>query len=234
MMMFFRKFGDKLSDFITHKPFDKNGIVKHDPRVTPWDLGYDEDFGYILRHSKKMRIINPQDLANLHNISEVKLPTIPETHLFVPYGDHMVALEHKNNAYAFPYVILSERPRDCRLLIFEDVQHLIQWMWGLGEDVDLDKWNRRFLNKMRVVRLLFNGGELLVEDSLAANDIYVDTTGWSKKGSKNRLTRRIININDPELDIPVLKSHLLMLSTKPAFVLDHNEYFIKEWRYNGK
>ena len=55
MMMFFRKFGNKLSEFITTDPY---GNPNHDPRIAPWDLG-DEDFNYILRHSKKMRIINP-------------------------------------------------------------------------------------------------------------------------------------------------------------------------------
>ena len=161
MMMFFRRFGSKLSEFITA---DQYGNPNQDPRVSPWDLG-NEDFNYILRHSKKMRIINPDELADMRNVAELHVLTNPNIRLLLPYGNHMVALEHKNTSYAFPYVIVGERERDCRLFVFENVQDLINWMSGLREGVDLDKWNQKFLRCMRVFRLMFNAGEILVEGS---------------------------------------------------------------------
>ena len=97
MIMFFRRFGSKLSEFIAS-----------DPRVSRWDLG-NEDFNYILRHSKKMRIINPDELADMRNVAELHVLTNPNIRLLLPYGSHMIALEHKNTAYAFPYVIVGER-----------------------------------------------------------------------------------------------------------------------------
>lgn len=230
MMMFFRKFGNKLSDFIIPK---KGDIANHDPRVTPWDLGFDEDFNYILRYSKKMRIINPDELADMRKVAELYVLTDPNIRLLLPYGDHMVGLEYKNNAYAFPYLIVSERERDCRLFVFETVQNLMDWMVGLKEDVDLDKWNQKFLKHMRVFRLMFNGGEILVEGSTAVNDITVDTTGWSKPGTYSKFTQCIIKPLDRE-NTTILKPELLRLTTNPAFILDRNGYFIEDWRYNGK
>ena len=229
MMMFFRRFGSKLSEFIASEPYGNQ-----DPRVSPWDLG-NEDFNYILRHSKKMRIINPDELADMRNVAELRALTTPNIRLLLPYGDHMVALEHKNNSYAYPYVIVSERERDCRLFIFETVQDLMSWMCGLKIGNDFDKWNLNFLNKMRIVRLMLQSGEVLIEGSTANNDITIDTTGWSKPGTNSALTKIITS---PLLDVCeasiILKPRLLMLVSKPAFILDHNGYFIKDWRYNGK
>lgn len=230
MMMFFRKLGNKLSEFITPT---QDGIANQDPRVAPWDLGFNEDFNYILRHSKKMRIINPDELADMRNVAELYVLTKPNIRLLLPYGNHMVALEHKNNAYAFPYVIVGERERDCRIFVFETVQDLMGWMVGLKEGVDLDKWNQNFLRRMRVFRLMFNGGEILVEGSIAVNDIAVDTKGWSKPGTYSKLTQCIIKPLSSE-GVSVLKPHLLMLTSNPAFRLDRNGYFIEDWRYNEK
>ena len=229
MIMFFRRFGSKLSEFITA---DQYGNPNQDPRVSPWDLG-NEDFNYILRHSKKMRIINPDELADMRNVAELHVLTNPNIRLLLPYGSHMVALEHKNTSYAFPYVIVGERERDCRLFVFENVQDLINWMSGLGEGVDLDKWNQKFLRCMRVFRLMFNAGEVLVEGSTAINDIDVDTIGWSKPGTFSKLTQCIIK---PIIGsgATIFKPHLLRLTTDPAIVLDRNDYFIEDWRYNGK
>ncbi|NCB96609.1 MAG: hypothetical protein EOM35_09215, partial [Negativicutes bacterium] len=121
MMMFFRKFGNKLSDFISPEPYNS---TNNDSRVTPWSLGFDEDLNYILRHSKKMRIMNPDQLADMHNVAELLVLTDPNIRLLLPYGYHMVALEHENNAYAFPYVIVGERERDCRLFVFENAHYI--------------------------------------------------------------------------------------------------------------
>ena len=229
MIMFFRRFGSKLSEFITA---DQYGNPNQDPRVSPWDLG-NEDFNYILRHSKKMRIINPDELADMRNVAELHVLTNPNIRLLLPYGSHMIALEHKNTAYAFPYVIVGERERDCRLFVFETVQDLINWMSGLHEGVDLDKWNQKFLRCMRVFRLMFNAGEILVEGSTAINDINVDTSGWSKPGTFSKLTQCIIK---PIIGsgATIFKPHLLRFTTDPAIVLDRNGYFIEDWRYNGK
>ena len=106
MIMFFRRFGSKLSEFIASEPYGNQ-----DPRVSPWDLG-NEDFNYILRHSKKMRIINPDELADMRNVAELHVLTNPNIRLLLPYGSHMIALEHKNTAYAFPYVIVVGAYRD--------------------------------------------------------------------------------------------------------------------------
>ena len=230
MMMFFRKFGNKLSDFITPESEETSNT---DPRVAPWDLCFDADFNYILRHSKKLRIINPDELADMRNVAEVFVLTEPNIRLLLPYGDHMVGLEYKNNAYAFPYLIVSERERDCRLFVFETVQDLMNWTVGLKEGVDLDKWNQKFLKHMRVFRLMFNGGEILVEGSTAINDIFVDTKGWSKPGTYSKFTQCIIKPLDRE-NTTILKPELLRLTTNPAFILDRNGYFIEDWRYNGK
>lgn len=227
--MFFRKIGYKLSKIISQK---QDNVTIKDPRVTPWNLG-NEDFNYILRHSKKMRIMNIDELTDMRNIAELYVLTKPNIRLLLPYGDHMINLEYENNSYAFPYVIVSERERDCRLFVFESVQDLMRWMEGLREDMDLDKWNRKFLRCMRVFRLMFNGGELLVEGSTAINDIIMDTKGWSKPGTHNKLTQCIIKPIARE-GIPVLKPHLLMLPYRPSFILDRNGYFIKDWRYNEK
>ena len=228
MMMFFRRFGSKLSEFITA---DQYGNPNQDPRVSPWDLG-NEDFNYILRHSKKMRIINPDELADMRNVAELHVLTNPNIRLLLPYGSHMIALEHKNTAYAFPYVIVGERERDCRLFVFETVQDLINWMSGLHEGVDLDKWNQKFLRCMRVFRLMFNAGEILVEGSTAINDIDVDTTGWSKPGTYSKLTQCVIKPIDRE-GVTVFNPEFLRVDNT-SFKLDDYGHFIKDWRYNGK
>ena len=231
MMMFFRKFGNKLSDFITS---DSDETSNNDPRVTPWGLGLDEDFNYILRHSKKLRIMNPDQLADMHNVAEVLVLTEPNIRLLIPYGYHMVALEHKNNAYAFPYVIVSERERDCRLFVFENAKYIIEWMLGLKEGVDFDKRNQKFLRHMRVFRLMFNGGEILVEGSTAINDIEVDTSGWSKPGTYSNLTQCITNPVSRE-GVTVFEPQLLKRNNRiSSFKLDDKGDFIKDWRYNGK
>ena len=228
MMMFFRRFGSKLSEFITA---DQYGNPNQDPRVSPWDLG-NEDFNYILRHSKKMRIINPDELADMRNVAELHVLTNPNIRLLLPYGSHMIALEHKNTAYAFPYVIVGERERDCRLFVFETVQDLINWMSGLHEGVDLDKWNQKFLRCMRVFRLMFNAGEILVEGSTAINDIDVDTTGWSKPGTYSKLTQCVIKPIDRE-GVTVFNPEFLRFDNT-SFELDDYGHFIKDWRYDAR
>ena len=228
MMMFFRRFGKKLSEFVITDPY---GSPNQDPRIVPWDLG-NEDFNYILRHSKKMRIINPDELADMRNVAELHVLTNPNIRLLLPYGSHMIALEHKNTAYAFPYVIVGERERDCRLFVFETVQDLINWMSGLHEGVDLDKWNQKFLRCMRVFRLMFNAGEILVEGSTAINDIDVDTTGWSKPGTYSKLTQCVIKPIDRE-GVTVFNPEFLRFDNT-SFKLDDYGHFIKDWRYNGK
>ena len=231
MMMFFRKFGNRLSDFITPESDDN---TNQDPRVAPWDLGFDEDFNYILRHSKKLRIMNPDQLADMHNVAEVLVLTDPNIRLLIPYGYHMVALEHKNNAYAFPYVIVGERERDCRLFVFENAHYILSWMEGLKEGVDFDKRNQKFLRHMRVFRLMFNGGEILVEGSTAINDISVDTSGWSKPGTYSNLTQCITKPVSRE-EVTVFEPQLLKRNNRiSSFKLDDKGDFIKEWRYNGK
>ena len=228
-MMFFRKFGNRLSDFITPESDDN---TNNDPRVTPWGLGLDEDFNYILRHSKKLRIMNPDQLANMHNVAEVLVLTEPNIRLLIPYGYHMVALEHKNNAYAFPYVIVGERERDCRLFVFENAHYILSWMEGLKEGVDFDKRNQKFLRHMRVFRLMFNGGEILVEGSTAINDISVDTSGWSKPGTYSNLTQCITKPVSRE-GVTVFEPEFLRFGNT-SFKLDDKGDFIKEWRHNGK
>ena len=231
MMMFFRKFGNRLSDFITPESDDN---TNQDPRVAPWDLGFDEDFNYILRHSKKLRIMNPDQLADMHNVAEVLVLTEPNIRLLIPYGYNMVDLEHKNNAYAFPYVIVSERERDCRLFVFENAHYILSWMEGLKEGVDFDKRNQKFLRHMRVFRLMFNGGEILVEGSTAINDISVDTSGWSKPGTYSNLTQCITKPVSRE-GVTVFEPQLLKRNNRiSSFKLDDKGDFIKEWRYNGK
>ena len=228
-MMFFRKFGNKLSDFITS---DSDETSNNDPRVTPWGLGLDEDFNYILRHSKKLRIMNPDQLADMHNVAEVLVLTEPNIRLLIPYGNHMVALEHKNNAYAFPYVIVGERERDCRLFVFENAHYILSWMEGLKEGADFDKRNQKFLRHMRMFRLMFNGGELLVEGSTVINDISVDTSGWSKPGTNSNLTQCITKPVSRE-GVTVFNPEFLRFGNT-SFKLDDKGDFIKEWRYNGK
>ena len=230
MMMFFRKFGNKLSDFITPESEDN---TNNDPRVSPWGLGLDEDFNYILRHSKKLRIINPDELADMRNVEEIHVLTEPNIRLLLPYGNHMVALEHKNNAYAFPYVIVGERERDCRLFVFENVQYILSWMLELKEGVDFDKLNQKFLSNMRVFRLMFNAGEILVKGSTAINDIEVDTSTWSKPGTYSKLTQCVIKPIDRE-GVTVFNPEFLSLTDNASFKLDDYGHFIKDWRYNGK
>ena len=229
MMMFFRKFGNKLSDFITS---DSDETSNNDPRVTPWGLGLDEDFNHILRHSKKLRIMNPDRLADMHNVAEVLVLTEPNIRLLIPYGYHMVALEHKNNAYAFPYVIVGERERDCRLFVFENAHYILSWMEGLKEGVDFDKLNQKFLSNMRVFRLMLNAGEILVKGSTAINDIEVDTSTWSKQGTYSKLTQCVIKPIDRE-GVTVFNPEFLRFDNT-SFKLMFNGDFIKEWRYNGK
>lgn len=229
MMMFFRKFGNKLSDFITPESEETSNT---DPRVAPWGLGFDADFNYILRHSKKMRIMNPDQLADMHNVAEVFVLTEPNIRLLIPYGYHMVALEHKNNAYAFPYVIVSERERDCRLFVFENADYIVSWMDGLKEGADFDKLNQKFLRHMRVLRLMFNAGEILVEGSTAINDIEVDTSTWSKPGTYSKLTQCVIKPIDRE-GVTIFNPEFLRFDGT-SLKLDYNGDFIKEWRYNGK
>ena len=231
MMMFFRKFGNKLSDFITPEPDDNTNT---DPRVAPWNLGFDADFNYILRHSKKLRIMNPDELADMRNVAELLVLTEPNIRLLVPYGYHMVALEHKNNAYAFPYIIVGERERDCRLFVFENAKYIIAWMLGLKEGVDFDKHNQQFLKHIRMFRLMFNAGEILVEGSTAINDISVDTSGWSKPGTNSNITQCITKPVSRE-GVTVFKPHLLKRNNRfTSFKFDDHGDFIKEWRYNGK
>ena len=229
MMMFFRKFGNKLSDFITPESEETSNT---DPRVAPWDLGFDADFNYILRHSKKMRIMNPDKLADMHNVAEVFVLTDPNIRLLVPYGYHMVALEYENNAYAFPYVIIGERERDCRLFVFENAHYIMSWMEGLKEGADFDKLNQKFLKHMRVFRLMFNGGEILVKGSTAINDIEVDTSTWSKPGTYSKLTQCVIKPIDRE-GVTVFNPEFLRFDNT-SFKLDDYGHFIKDWRYNGK
>ena len=229
MMMFFRKFGNKLSDFITP---DTDETSNTDPRVAPWGLGFDADFNYILRHSKKLRIINPDELADMCNVAELCVLTEPNIRLLIPYGNHMVALEHKNNAYAFPYVIISERERDCRLFVFENAHYIVSWMEGLKEGSDFDKLNQKFLRHMRVFRLMFNAGEILVEGSTAINDIEVDTSTWSKPGTYSKLTQCVIKPIDRE-EVAIFNPEFLRFDN-PSFKLDDYGHFIKDWRYNGK
>ena len=229
MMMFFRKFGDRLSDFITP---DTDETSNTDPRVAPWGLGFDADFNYILRHSKKLRIINPDKLADMQNVAELHVLTEPNIRLLLPYGNHMVALEHKNNAYAFPYVIVGERERDCRLFVFEDANHIMSWMLGLKEGADFDKLNQKFLSNMRVFRLMFNAGEILVKGSTAINDIEVDTSTWSKPGTYSNLTQCIIKPINRE-GVTVFNPQFLRFDNT-SFKLDDYGHFIKDWRYNGK
>ena len=229
MMMFFRKFGNKLSDFITPESEETSNT---DPRVAPWDLGFDADFNYILRHSKKMRIMNPDKLADMHNVAEVFVLTDPNIRLLVPYGYHMVALEYENNAYAFPYVIIGERERDCRLFVFENAHYIMSWMLGLKEGADFDKLNQKFLRHMRVFRLMFNGGEILVKGSTAINDIEVDTSTWSKPGTYSKFTQCIIKPLDRD-GVNVFNPEFLRFDNT-SFKLDDYGHFIKDWRYNGK
>ena len=229
MMMFFRKFGNRLSDFITSDSDEKSN---NDPRVTPWGLGFDADFNYILRHSKKLRIINPDKLADMQNVAELHVLTEPNIRLLIPYGNHMVALEYENNAYAFPYVIVGERERDCRLFVFENAHYIISWMEGLKEGVDFDKLNQKFLRHMRVFRLMFNCGEILVEGSTAINDIEVDTSTWSKPGTYSKLTQCVIKPIDRE-GVTVFNPEFLRFDNT-SFKLDDYGHFIKDWRYNGK
>ena len=230
MMMFFRKFGNKLSDFITPELDETSNT---DPRVSPWGLGFDADFNYILRHSKKLRIINPDELADMRNVAELHVLTEPNIRLLIPYGNHMVALEHKNNAYAFPYVIIGERERDCRLFVFENADYIISWMLGLKEGADFDKLNQKFLRHMRVFRLMFNGGEILVEGSTAINDIEVDTSSWSKPGTYSNLTQCVIKPINRD-GVTVFNPQFLSLTDNKSFTLDDHGHFIKDWRYNGK
>ena len=229
-MMFFRKFGNRLSDFITPESDDN---TNQDPRVAPWDLGFDEDFNYILRHSKKLRIMNPDQLADMHNVAEVLVLTEPNIRLLIPYGYHMVALEHKNNAYAFPYVIVGERERDCRLFVFENAHYILSWMGGLKEGVDFDKLNQKFLSNMRIFRLMLNAGEILVKGSTAINDIEVDTSTWSKPGTYSKLTQCIIKPINRD-GVTVFNPQFLRLTDNKSFKLDDHGHFIKDWRYNGK
>ena len=229
MMMFLRKFGNKLSDFITPELDETSNT---DPRVAPWGLGFDADFNYILRHSKKLRIINPDELADMRNVAELHVLTKPNIRLLIPYGNHMVALEHKNNAYAFPYVIVSERERDCRLFVFENAHYIISWMLGLKEGADFDKLNQKFLRNMRVFRLMFNCGEILVKGSTAINDIEVDTSTWSKPGTYSKLTQCVIKPIYRE-GVTVFNPEFLRFDNT-SFELDDYGEFIKEWRYNGK
>lgn len=228
MMMFFRKFGNKLSDFITPEPDNQNT----DPRVTPWGLCLDEDFNHILRHSKKLRIMNPYELADMRNVEEMHVLTDPNIRLLLPYGNHMVALEHKNNAYAFPYVIVGERERDCRLFVFENAHYILSWMEGLKEGVDFDKLNQKFLSNMRVFRLMLNAGEILVKGSTAINDIEVDTSTWSKPGTYSKLTQCVIKPIDRDGSTVFNPEFLRFDNT--SFKLDDYGHFIKDWRYNGK
>ena len=228
-MMFFRKFGYKLSDFIAS---DSDEISNTDPRVAPWDLGFDADFNYILRHSKKLRIINPDKLADMRNVAELCVLTEPNIRLLIPYGNHMVALEHENNAYAFPYVIVGERERDCRLFVFENAHYIIDWMLGLKEGTDFDKLNQKYLRNMRVFRLMLNAGEILVKGSTAINDIEVDTSTWSKPGTYSKLTQCVIKPIDRE-GVTVFNPEFLRFDNT-SFELDDYGHFIKDWRYNGK
>ena len=229
MMMFFRKFGNRLSDFITPNSYETSN---NDPRVYPWGLGLDEDFNYILRHSNKLRIINPDKLADMRNVAELHVLTEPNIRLLLPYGNHMVALEHKNNAYAFPYVIVGERERDCRLFVFENAHYIISWMEGLKEGADFDKLNQKFLRHMRVFRLMFNAGEILVEGSTAINDIEVDTSTWSKPGTYSKLTQCVIKPITGD-GVTVFNPEFLRFD-ETSFKLDNYGEFIKDWRYNGK
>ena len=228
-MMFFRKFGNRVSDFITPEPYNS---TNNDSRVTPWGLGLDEDFNYILRHSKKMRIMNPDKLADMHNVAELLVLTDPNIRLLLPYGYHMVALEHENNAYAFPYVIVGERERDCRLFVFENAHYILSWMEGLKEGVDFDKLNQKFLSNMRVFRLMLNAGEILVKGSTAINNIEVDTSTWSKPGTYSKLTQCVIKPIDRE-GVTVFNPEFLRFDNT-SFKLDDYGHFIKDWRYNGK
>ena len=230
MMMFFRKFGNRLSDFITP---NSDETSNNDPRISPWGLGLDEDFNYILRHAKKLRIINPDELADMRNVEELHVLTEPNIRLLLPYGNHMVALEHKNNAYAFPYVIVGERERDCRLFVFENAHYIISWMEGLKEGTDFDKLNQKFLSNMRVFRLMLNAGEILVKGSTAINDIEVDTSTWSKPGTYSKLTQCVIKPIDRE-GVTVFNPEFLSLTDNTSFKLDDYGHFIKDWRYNGK
>ena len=230
MMIFFRKFGNRLSDFITS---NSDETSNNDPRVTPWGLGLDEDFNHILRHSKKLRIINPDELADMRNVEEMHVLTEPNIRLLLPYGNHMVALEHKNNAYAFPYVIVGERERDCRLFVFENAHYILSWMLELKEGVDFDKLNQKFLSNMRVFRLMLNAGEILVEGSTAINDIEVDTSTWSKPGTYSKLTQCVIKPIDRET-VTVFNPEFLSLTDNTSLKLDDYGNFIKDWRYNGK
>ena len=229
MMMFFRKFGNKLSDFITPESEETSNT---DPMVAPWGLGFDADFNYILRHSKKLRIINPDELADMRNVAELHVLTEPNIRLLIPYGNHMVALEHKNNAYAFPYVIIGERERDCRLFVFENAHYILSWMEGLKEGVDFDKLNQKFLSNMRVFRLMLNAGEILVKGSTAINDIEVDTSTWSKPGTYSKLTQCVIKPIDRE-GVTVFNPEFLRFDNT-SFKLDDYGYFIKDWRYDAR
>jgi hypothetical protein len=168
----------------------------------------------------------------MRNVAELHVLTEPNIRLLIPYGNHMVALEHKNNAYAFPYVIISERERDCRLFVFENAHYILSWMEGLKEGVDFDKLNQKFLSNMRVFRLMLNAGEILVKGSTAINDIEVDTSTWSKPGTYSKLTQCVIKPIDRE-GVTVFNPEFLRFDNT-SFKLDDYGHFIKDWRYNGK
>lgn len=185
------------------------------------------DFGYVLRHSKNLRVHNVPDLVSLKDVKIYMSNTSPKLLLFIPYGSHKCFLEHNGFSYQYPYILISERPLDCRMLVFKDVSKLMGFVHELSNSNNPDIVMRDFVYDMRLIRIRSNSGKVFVANSTSPH-INIDSLGWMELDEQTPLSSIIFGGVDE--DSPIFKRGLDDIFSKSVI----NDGHIVGWKGDEK
>ena len=219
MNLFFRRLTNNLSDLMKEPLLERDPIYVNGSRV----IEYDTDYSWILKYSKHILILNAVDVSNLKNVTVFKSPTRPQTLVMVPTTMNVVGLKRGYEWYAYPYVLISERPMDLRLVVFENVEYLNSWLNAITnclETDDFDILTRPYLDHARFIRMYSHADGKFFTDKSVLKDIIDETETYASDDVENELSKVIKNRGE----VDVIESKDLLKRE-----IDEHTNFIKKW-----
>lgn len=240
MLLFLRRIAERLGDFL-----DFLGVTDGElDRMYPWDSEFETDYNGILYRANRVKFMNPHHLVNANNMTCLFLDRHIEVKILIPTGYDIVSLFSeekdlsKSPEYGYPYIILSEHDKDCRIVIFESVDHQIDFLNKIATDIKPYRYTiEEMKDHIRVIRQYDNPKYGYFSQLNHYDEAYtgvptkVNTDSFDLSVNQNKITHLIKSgTTQHSLDTKV-KSDFTYL--RPALLtkitLNDSKNFIESW-----
>lgn len=213
MHLYFRRLVSKISDYLE--------------MPMRWSFTKDDlDFRIIMKNARKIMFMNCFDIPILKNFKAFRTPltTVP-VNIFIPTGQTIVGLylAETKEWIAFPYVIISERAGDCRIVIFESVEKEIEWLRRIEQHESIDSVMKLMSDSVRSIRHIAEPNKPFFTGDIELQDMKCVTVFPDEEDLKEgSILSNWINV---EVDLePLLESDIKQFS----FNIDKMKGYIKK------